>query len=152
MIQFEITIEINRPVTEVFEYVANFENIPQWNYYVLRVHQISAGTSAAGALYHQTRRDDEQRYQVTAHQPNQKIAIKTTPGSSPAFERVFTFEKTTTGTRIKDVWKLETGHNALLERLGAGKVKSAVADNLGKLKELLETGQTRLQDGRVSRL
>ena len=152
MIRFENTVEIARPVEEVFRFVANFENVPRWNYYVVDVRQLSEGPPAEGSIYHQTRRDDEQEYKITAHEPNHMIAVKTTPGSEPGFKRVCTFEEIATGTRMKDIWELETGHNALIERLGAGRVKTAVADNLGKLKQLLESGEVRLQDGRMSKL
>jgi hypothetical protein len=38
------------------------------------------------------------------------------------------------GIRFNQKWKLDTGKPAILEVLAAGKVKSAVAENLGKLK------------------
>ena len=41
-----------------------------------------------------------------------------------------------------------TGYPGILERLFVGRNRRAVAENLGKLKELLEYGQTQLQDGR----
>ncbi|NBC65188.1 MAG: hypothetical protein GVY07_05915 [Bacteroidetes bacterium] len=43
---------------------------------------------------------------------------------------------------------LHTGYPGILERLVVGRISRAVAENLGKLKELLEHGQTQLQDGR----
>jgi hypothetical protein len=55
-------------------------------------------------------------------------------------------------TRIQDEWKLETGLPALVERLAAGNIQAAVAENLTKLKELLEVGEVLLQDGRRARL
>lgn len=45
-------------------------------------------------------------------------------------------------------WKLEQGVPALFERLGARQIQSAAAENLSKLKELLEVGRVVLQDGR----
>jgi uncharacterized membrane protein len=152
MIRFDNTVEINHPIEEVFGFIANFENIPRWNYYVLNVRQIVGGHPGIGTVYHQVRQGDEQDYQIVDFQPYHKVAIKTLPGSMPSFERVFTFEETDAGSRIMDVWELETGHNQLVERLGAGRIKAAVADNLGKLKQLLERGETRLQDGRISKL
>jgi hypothetical protein len=53
------------------------------------------------------------------------------------------------GTIVLDQWKLDTRRPTLLEKLAAGRIKSAVAENLGKLKELLEVGRVTLQDGRV---
>jgi uncharacterized protein YndB with AHSA1/START domain len=152
MIRFENTVEINRPIEEVFPFIADFENLPRWNYYVLNVRQISDGLPGAGTIYHQVRKDDTQDFEIVDFQPYHKIAVRTTAGSTPAFERVFTFEATPAGTRLIDGWELETGLNQLVERLGAGKIKAAVAENLGKLKQLLERGETRLQDGRISHL
>jgi hypothetical protein len=60
----------------------------------------------------------------------------------------FTFQQEGSTTQLGDYWKLDTGRPALLEKLAAGKVKSAVAENLAKLKELLEQGRVVLQDGR----
>ncbi len=60
----------------------------------------------------------------------------------------FTLDDEHGTTRVRDDWKLDTGRSALLEWLGMRTVKSAVAENLAKLKELLEEGQVVLQDGR----
>ena len=76
------------------------------------------------------------------------VAVKTLPQSSPSFERRFTLYEEVDTTRIRDQWKLDTGKPALLERLARGRVKSAVAENLAKLKELLEEGRVILQDGK----
>ena len=48
MIRFENTVEIDRPIEEVFRFVANFENVPRWNYYVVDVRQLSEGPPAEG--------------------------------------------------------------------------------------------------------
>lgn len=34
MLEFENAIHIERPVEEVFEFLADFENLPKWNYVV----------------------------------------------------------------------------------------------------------------------
>jgi uncharacterized membrane protein len=152
MIQFENTIEINKPIAEIFDFIANFENIPRWNYFIVKVSQIDGGKPAIGTVYQQVRKNDEQNFQIIDLQPKRAITVRTTPSSKPYFERTFTFEETPAGTRIIDTWELETGLNKLVERLGKGKIKAAVADNLGKLKQLLERGETQLQDGRMSKL
>jgi uncharacterized membrane protein len=152
MISFENTIEIQLPVKEVFEFVANFENTPKWNYFVTNVRQIEGSAPGAGAVYHQRRIHDEQTYRVTDYKTDHSVAIKTIKGSTPALERHMVFESTANGTRIRDQWNLELSTNPLVERLGKGRVKSAVAENLGKLKQLMETHETRLQDGRLIKL
>ena len=149
MIEFSNEVVIERPRKEVFEFVSKFENVPKWNYYVLNVTKTSDGPVGVGSVYHQVRKTDEQDFRVVAFRPNHELTVETINSSSPEFERHVTFEpEGEDATRITDEWKLDTGRPALIEHLGAGQVKSAVRDNLGKLKELLETGETRLQDGR----
>ncbi|HKH37828.1 MAG TPA: SRPBCC family protein [Rubrobacter sp.] len=148
MLEFENTIRIARPVGEVFAFVLDFENIPKWNYYVLEVRRLSEGPTGIGTTYHQVRKTDQQDFRIIEFEPDHTVAVKTLPQSSPSFERRFTLYEEGDTTRIRDQWKLDTGRPALLERLARGRVKSAVAENLSKLKELLEEGRVVLQDGR----
>jgi uncharacterized membrane protein len=149
VLAFELTTRIDRPVNEVFAFVADFENIPMWNYFVHDVTKTSDGPINVGTTYHQVRRTDKQDFRVTDFQPNRVVAVKTLPDASPQFSRRFTFQVDGDTTHIIDEWELETGKPALIERLAAGQVKSAVAENLSKLKSLLETGSVILQDGRI---
>jgi hypothetical protein len=105
-----------------------------------------------GSTFHQVRKTDEQEFRIFTHEPNRQVTIQTIPPSTPEFEMRFTFEEIGDGTRVTDEWKLDSGRPALLERLGAGRIRSAVLENLGKLKVLLETGEVRLQDGRRATL
>jgi uncharacterized membrane protein len=148
VLEFENTIRIDRPVDEVFAFLSDFENIPKWNYYVLEVKQLSEGLIGIGTTYHQVRKTDEQYFRITEFEPNQTVAVETLPQSSPALQMRFTLHEEGDTTRIRDEWKLDTGRPAIFERLARGRVKSAVAENLAKLKELLEEGRVILQDGR----
>jgi uncharacterized membrane protein len=148
VLEFENTIRIDHPVDEVFAFLSDFENIPKWNYFVLEVKQLSASSIGIGTTYHQVRKTDEQDFRITEFEANHRVAVKTLPRSSPSFERRFTLYEEGDTTRIRDEWKLGTGRPAILERLAGGRVRSAVAENLAKLKELLEEGRVVLQDGR----
>ena len=148
MLEFENTIRIDRPIDEVFAFLSDFENIPKWNYYVLKVRQVSESPRGIGTTYHQVRKTDEQDFRIIEFEPSHTVAVKTLPHSSPSFEMRFTLYEEGDTTRVRDEWKLDTGRLALLERLTGGRVKSAVAENLAKLKELLEEGRVVLQDGR----
>lgn len=148
MIEFEHTITIDRPIDEVFAFLSDFQNVPKWNYFVHDVSKMTHGKVAVGTAYHQVRRRDEQDFRVTEFEPPHIVAVKTLPDSSPQFERRFTLQADGKATRVLDEWKLDTGIPNLIQRFAAGKVKSAVAENLEKLKQLLETGSVVLQDGR----
>jgi uncharacterized membrane protein len=146
--KFQNEIEINAPLNEVFKFVSDMRNIPKWNYYVTRVIQEKGNGPALGASYYQTRKTDTQRYEITNFENGQSLTIKTLPGSSLDFERHTKFEATGTGTRLIDQMSLRTRFPGMLESLAVGGIRQAVAENMSKLKELLETGSTRLQDGR----
>jgi len=148
MLEFENTIRIERPVDEIFAFLSDFENIPKWNYYVLEVRQLSERPIGVGTTYHQVRKADQQDFRIIEFEPDHTVTVKTLPQSSPSFERRFTLYEEGDTTRVRDEWKLDTGRPAVLERLARGRVKSAVAENLAKLKELLEEGRVILQDGR----
>jgi carbon monoxide dehydrogenase subunit G len=152
MLAFENTIHIRRPTPEVFVFLADFENVPKWNYYVLEVRKRSNGPIRIGTRYHQIRKTDAQDFHITALEPNQLVAIATLAGSSPAFERRLTLAQEGGTTRVHDAWKLATTGPGLRAWVGARRVQSAVADNLATLKELLETGRVVLQDGRHAAL
>ena len=150
MLEFENNIRIDRPIAEVFAFLSDLKNIPKWNYYVLKVTKLSIGPVGIGTTYHQVRKTDEQDLCITEFDPNHKIVAKTLPQSFPGLEMTLTLYEEGNITRVRDEWQLESGLPAPLEWLGGGRIKSAVAENLSKLKELLEEGQVVLQDGRLA--
>lgn len=152
MIEFENTIEIERPIAMVFEFLADLENLPKWNYFVTEVRRTDAGPPRVGATYHQVRKVDSQDLQIVEFEEHRFLTVVTIPPSRPELWRRMTFEDLGDKTKVSDRWKLDTGYPAILQALGQGKVKSAVKENLTKLKELLETGKVTLQDGRLTTL
>lgn len=148
MIEFELKINIDRPASDVFAFVADLENVPKWNYYVIEVRKTSKGPLGVGTTYHQTRKTDNQDLRIAGFEIDHAVTVETIPPSKPEFSRRMEFSEENNTTLIVDRWQLDTGHPGFLQKLAAGRVKSGVEENLGKLKELLETGRTTLQDGR----
>ncbi len=56
MIEFENTVQIKRPIGEVFTFLSNLANLPKWNYFVTRVTKVSEGPAGIGTTYHQIRK------------------------------------------------------------------------------------------------
>jgi hypothetical protein len=52
---FANTVTIDRPAKEVFEFLADFENVPRWNYAIDRTRKTSPGPVTVGTTYRQTR-------------------------------------------------------------------------------------------------
>lgn len=147
MIEFKNTIVIKRPLEEVFSFISDFENMSKWNYFVLTVDQLTKESVGVGTTYHQTRKTDQQKFRVVEYQPNEAVAIETLPPEKELKMR-FKFKPLEDGTQLIDEWKLETNTPGPLKWIAEKKIKSAVSENLEKLKVLLETGHVTLQDGR----
>jgi uncharacterized membrane protein len=152
MIRFENRVLIRRSLEDVFHFIADFRNIPKWNYYVRSVDLENATHQGIGTTYHQIRREDEQRFEITEYDSPNLVGIRTLAGSMPSFEMSFRLEEVADGTLVYDRWQLNTGKPRIIEKLFRKRIRTAVAQNLAKLKELLETDSVTLQDGRVQRL
>jgi len=150
MIAIDNSITIDAPVKKVFDFLSTPEKIPLWNYFVISVRKISDGNAIIGSRYHQVRKRDEQTFEIINWEENRFVEYSTIPGSLVQFKRQMTFSEVNNQCLVEDSFTLDTGFPVLLERLFTRKVKSAVKENLTKLKELLETGKTTLQDERVS--
>ncbi len=148
MLHFKNKLEINRPIADVFSFISNFENMPKWNYFVLEVRKLSEGSIGLNTTFRQVRKTDTQEYKITEFEPNRKVTVETMPPYSKLVMR-FTLEQENNHTLLTDEWELDTGKPAFVERLAGRNVKSAVAQNLQKLKQLLEIGRVTLQDGRT---
>ena len=143
MATFHNTITIARPTDEVFAFLADFGNIPAWNYAITRTVQTSPGPAGVGATYRQTRtipRRSEEAFEVTHFVPPSRLAIQGQIGPFRATSS-YLLQPTAGGTRLTNSVELEPS-SALLRPIGplaVPRVKAAVARNLGTLKQLLES-------------
>ena len=148
MISFTNEVLINQPIGRVFDFVATVENNPLWNYYLVEVKKMDPEVEGVGVTYFQQRKTDSQTFSITKLEHERLLALKTLPGSKPQVEREMRFLEKEGQTWIHDTMRIKTPLPALIGRWLSKKPKAAVAENLSKLKELLETGSTVLQDGR----
>ncbi len=149
MIGFEVTVDVDRHIDEVFAFVVDFENMPRWNSFVRRVERLTGGPITVGTRFHQVRETDEQDYAITRLERPHLVEIATS-GFTPALVMRFELQRVGAVTRLTDTWTLETQYPRPLELLGTRRIRSGVTENLEKLKQLLELGAVHLQDGRMS--
>ena len=86
--QFENTVTIRRPPSEVFVFVADPANIPKWNYAIISARQISPGPFGAGTRIQQARsipRPSTEELVVTEFVPERRMVLRAT--SVPCPER-----------------------------------------------------------------
>lgn len=142
MATFQNTVTIARPADEVFAFLADFGNIPAWNYAIAHTVQTSPGQAGVGATYRQTRtipRSSDESFEVTDFAPPGRLTVQGQIGPFNASSS-YLLEPTADGTRLTSQVELEPS-SALLRPLGPlaiPGVKAAVARNLGTLKQLLE--------------
>ena len=139
---FANTVTIQRSTHEVFEYLAHFENVPEWNYAIVETQKTSDGPVGVGTTYRQTRSrpsPSEETFEVTQFEPDHRLAIR---GDLGPFDGTLTYdlESVPGGTKITNSADLQAhGLLKIAAPLASGRVGDAVAANLQRLKEILET-------------
>jgi carbon monoxide dehydrogenase subunit G len=144
--QFSNTITIERSPRDVFEFISDLENVPKWNYAIVETRKASEGPVAVGTTYRQVRslpNRSEETLQVTEFQPDRRFAFE---GGLGPFEGTLTYEVEEIGGRTRltnDADLQPRGIAKLAAPIAANRVRGAVAENLGALKQLLERGSAR---------
>jgi uncharacterized protein YndB with AHSA1/START domain len=140
MPEAENTVEIARPVAEVFAFLADGENNPRWRSGVLDICHTSG--NGEGAIYEQGIKGPFGRrvpadYEITRYEPERLIAFRAIAGPVRP-EGSFVLEPTGGGTRV--TFKLRFvphGLARLMTPMVAGTMRSEVSQ-LGRLKAALE--------------
>jgi uncharacterized protein YndB with AHSA1/START domain len=139
--RFENAVTIRRPKEEVFNFLADLENIPKWNWAIQQTRKVSDGPVGVGTRYHQLRTvpgRSHEDLEVTTFQPPHRIGIRGRLGAFDA-ELEYRLEEGTDETVVVNAVELHAeGAMKLLVPLGGVKVKASVAENLGTLKRVLE--------------
>ncbi|MCH7585466.1 MAG: SRPBCC family protein [Acidobacteria bacterium] len=142
-LRLEHSVVIDRPVEEVFAFITNPENDLRWERRVVESTHTSEGPMGVGTTGRKVRRFLSLRlannYELTAFEPNRKLAAKTTYGPIP-FEWTATLEAVEGGTRVtfvaegkpSGIFKLA---GPILARVGQGGLEHDSAS----LKKVLET-------------
>jgi Polyketide cyclase / dehydrase and lipid transport len=141
MASFENTLTIQRPVEDVFAYLAAFENVPKWNYAIVETAKVTPGPVGVGTAYRQVRsipRTSEEEFEVTVFEPPARLEIQGRIGPFRATIG-YLLEPTDGGTRLRNPVELvSSGLLSPAAPLASGRVKQAVAANLETLRQLLE--------------
>ena len=86
MATFENTVMIRRPIEDVFAFLADFENIPRWNYAIVETRKMSQGPVGVGTIYQQVRSvpsRSEEHFEVTAYNSPRQLEIRGQFGPFP---------------------------------------------------------------------
>ena len=138
----ENSVEILRPIGEVFAFFADAENDPRWRSGVKSIHRV--GDLAQGARYEQVVAGPGGRaisadILVTVFEPGRRVAFETTTG--PVRPRgTYTFQERPDGTKVAFALTAElSGIKALLMTGAVRRTMDAEVAALAKAKQYLES-------------
>ncbi|WP_314173703.1 SRPBCC family protein [Streptomyces winkii] len=128
--QFEVTTEIDRPIEEVFAYLADGENDPRFSPRVQEMTKVTEGPTAVGTVYRSTVKDagvrTRREFRITEFEPPTTIRwTETSENLVTAEEGGYDLESTGEGTTRVRLFNSLTGH-------GVGKMIAGVALNAAR--------------------
>lgn len=138
---------INRPVEEVFAFIADPTNDPRWCPPVLEAEQVTGNGPEKGARFRQIVKPGPKKLtnsmEITAYQPNRRIAWQ---GSNEMleFHGWYEVEADNGGARVAMTSRLEArGIFRLLEPFLGRASRSVAVEEFKNLKQLLESERER---------
>ncbi len=143
MVKIEVNEVINRPVEDVFAFVSNPENDPQWQSETTETEITSQGPIGVGTTYldvgHFLGRRIESIYEFTEYEANRQFSLKTTSGPIP-IEATITCESVENGTKVNFSARGEVGgFFKVAEPLVSRMAQRTWTANYANLKDLLES-------------
>lgn len=138
----ELSLVINRPIEEVFIYLANLENDAKWRREWVEARKTSEGSLGVGATFLLVGELLGRRmgtvYKTTEYEPIRTTSWKAVSGPLPlTFRR--TFERVEGGTRVTIRYEVELrGFIKLVKPLIMNIGKRQLEGDIPRLKELME--------------
>jgi uncharacterized membrane protein len=137
------SVEIKRPVDQVFTYVTEIKNFPKWIPDMQEAVQVSPGNIGVGTslrgMYKMMGLRMAWTSKITEYEPNKKFGEKIISGNVLTDE-LMTFDSTSEGTRFTFLCDLTVGGVLkLLSPIMASSMRKQTKTDLAKLKELLES-------------
>ena len=142
-IEFSNRLLIRRPPEDVFAFVADFSQLPTWNYAITSTRQVTPGPVALGSAFRQVRSIPsvaEEEFAVTEWEPGRRAAIT---GDFGPFSGTLSYrvEPAKTGTLLtNDVELSPRGVLGVVGKIAGPRLKTAIAQNLEVLRSRLESG------------
>jgi dehydrogenase/reductase SDR family protein 12 len=139
----EESIEINRPLEEVFDYVSEVGNFPEWSAHTLEVRKDTAGPPQQGDGFtlaiKSVGRRFETPYERTSYEANRRYTDRAVGGPIPNQRWDCTFQEVPGGTRLMRAVEAEPGgFLKLLEPLQKRAAERQLRKDLKTLKDVLE--------------
>jgi len=142
----QASIQIDRPVMDVFNYASDPANMPRWAGEVMEAELLSTGPMAVGSRARGVGKLLGRRFEVTievtAYEPGRTFAFQSVAGPVKSHNSL-TFDELNGITRVTESVEAElAGFLGLADPLVARALNRQFETNLANLKDLLEAGAT----------
>ena len=142
MITLKESIEINRPVADVYNYVVNIDG-QKWQPAVIEVRKLTEGPVRVGSKFSEVAKMMGRRVnttcEITALEPNKRISFRATSDGPVEYETTYTLEQNGNATRLNINGNFRTkGFWRLLEPMFKGEVKKESLQELTTMKRAIE--------------
>lgn len=144
MIKVEESVVIQRPIEEVFAFLADQTNAPRWQSGLLEVRRVTDEPIGLGTKHTAVRKFMGRRLEATneyvVYEPNKEVTFTGTANSADFTHSYFT-ESTAEGTKVTSRMEMESkGLFGLAEPLITASLRREFVASSGELKEMLESG------------
>ena len=145
MAKIEAGVTVNRPITEVFQYVVDGEKVPEWRKSCVEIKRLSPDPLGPGTkeIYKLKTmgRTYEVMMEVTEYEPGRKYSWKATSGSPFPMEGAFTFAAVEGRTTVAEITEIKLGGLlGLLQPVIVWMFRREVRTDFSRLKNILDAG------------
>jgi uncharacterized membrane protein len=142
MARIEESVEIKRPVDEVFAYTTGAKSWPKWQSFIVEAEQTSQGPMGVGTTFKGTNRmmgrSMKWSAKVTEYEPNTKWAKSITCGSV-IIEEHMTYEPLEGGINFTIIYDMKVGgFLKLFSPMVVSSTRKETKKSLSNLKSILE--------------
>jgi hypothetical protein len=142
MIQHEVTIHLNRPVEQVFAFLADYQNLQTWQSNLIENEQLTEGPWRIGTRFREMRQtgpgQSEIQAEITGFELNKGFSTRTI--TEPQCTVSYSLQREDHGTRLSYKFiMLTSGMMRLLEPLIASQIKKGTDKDFQTLKQILES-------------
>ncbi|MGD0804292.1 MAG: SRPBCC family protein [Candidatus Bathyarchaeia archaeon] len=140
MVKVEESVMIDRPVEEVWKFIADLSNVPKWEPGVLEARLTSSGPIGVGSTCEIIRKDMTLPQRCIEYEPNRKLSFVVTSGPAKGTVVGFGVEAVEGKTRFTSADDVKfDGFYRLLAPFVTGGLRREGVATVGNVKRVLES-------------
>ena len=145
MAKIAARVTVDRPITDVFEYVVDGDKVPQWRKSCVEIRRLSPDPLGPGTTETYKMKTMGQTFnvmmEVTEYEPSRRYSWKATSGSPFPLQGSFMFDAVEGRTEVSEVTEIRLGGLLrLVEPFIVWMFRREVRTDFLRLKNILEVG------------